>query len=234
MLDFPDIVRLLHPILAITFIFPIIGLTVTRAWQTRQRRLQVNPGKEKLPPTVGREHLDLGKLLAAGVVGLSLVGITRPILANLTTNQVWSKDPFKVAFLGLIYVATIASLVLLYKAATPLWRAVFATLTGMGVAILCFQDGVFRRDNEWYISHFYFGLIVTELMIFSLAIVPEIYRDRTLTWRKVHIALSCLALTLFLAQGITGARDLLEIPLGWQEPFVYKCDVKNKTCPTPP
>lgn len=71
-------------------------------------------------------------------------------------------------------------------------------------------------------------------MIFSLAILPEIYRDRSNRWRKVHVALNCVALLLFLGQAVTGTRDLLEIPLSWQDPFIYKCDFQNKTCPGSP
>lgn len=231
-LNAPDIVKLLHPIVAITFIFPLIGLTVARSLETRRRRLaEASDAKTKLPATVGREHLDLGKLLAAGVVGLTLLGLTRPVFNKLITDNVWTQAPFRFIFVVLIYFASIACLILLYKARTTPWRAILATLTGMGVAILSFQDGVFRRDDEWYISHFYLGLAVTQIMIFSLSIVPSIYQDRTLTWRKVHITLSILAVFLFLGQGITGARDLLEIPLSWQESAVYKCDWAKKTCP---
>jgi hypothetical protein len=46
--------------------------------------------------------------------------------------------------------------------------------------------------------------------------------------------LSCLAILLFLGQGITGTRDLLEVPLSWQEPYVQKlyeqqCEMKPCT-----
>ncbi|XTZ12458.1 MAG: DUF4079 domain-containing protein, partial [cyanobacterium endosymbiont of Rhopalodia inflata] len=51
----------------------------------------------------------------------------------------------------------------------------------------------------------------TFLMIFSLAILENIYQDCSNRWRSVHIILNCLALLLFIAQGITGIRDLLEI-----------------------
>ena len=48
-------------------------------------------------------------------------------------------------------------------------------------------------------------------MIFSLAIVKDIYKDKSNRWRNAHIILNCFALLLFMGQGITGARDLLEI-----------------------
>jgi hypothetical protein len=232
-----DIVKLLHPILAITFIFPLLGLTVARSWETRQRRLQTQQAQtdgtastSKIPAIVGREHLDYGKLLAAGVVAIGMLSLARQILSKLLETQALEKTPFQVVFLALIYVATIICLILLYKTRTPLWRGVFATLTGMGFAILAFQPGVFHRNDEWYVSHFYYGFVATQLMIFSLAIVPNIY-ERNNVWRKVHIALNSFALLLFIGQGITGSRDLLEIPLSWQSDILGKCDWGNKTCP---
>ena len=53
-----DIMALVHPALAVGVVFPIIGMAVSRAWQTRQRRIQTQEKKEKskIPPTVGREH----------------------------------------------------------------------------------------------------------------------------------------------------------------------------------
>ncbi len=71
---------------------------------------------------------------------------------------------------------------------------------------------------------------------FSLAIVQDIYQDRRNRWRTVHIVLNSIALLFFIGQGITGTRDLLEIPLSWQEGTVYKCNFDKtspdyKTCP---
>ncbi|TAG11991.1 MAG: DUF4079 domain-containing protein, partial [Oscillatoriales cyanobacterium] len=45
--------------------------------------------------------------------------------------------------------------------------------------------------------------------------------------------LNSIAVLLFLGQGMTGTRDLLEIPLSWQKPYIYSCDFPNKTCPKP-
>lgn len=239
-LNFPDIILLLHPILAITLLFPVLGLVVARAWETRQRRLTLAHGeKSSLPANAGTEHVKVGEFLTAVVVGIALLGMTRSILKTIVADQVWSKDPFQVIFIGLLYLATLACLILLYKARERVWRGTFATLTGMGLVILGFQNGVFRRDDEWYVSHFYYGLTAALLMIFALAIVQEIYRDRSQTWRRIHITLNTIALVLFVLQGVTGTRDLLEIPLSWQEPAVYSCnfDPKSpafKTCPTPP
>lgn len=48
---------------------------------------------------------------------------------------------------------------------------------------------------------------------FSWAITPEIDRDLSLRWRKIHTFLNCIALLRFLGQRVTGYRDLFEIPL---------------------
>ncbi|MBD2022311.1 DUF4079 domain-containing protein [Leptolyngbya sp. FACHB-36] len=234
-LGFEDVLRLVHPAIAVLVVFPLLGMVVRMAWQTRQRRLETaKGGKSKIPPVVGQEHLLLGRWLTGAVVGVELLGITRPLVDNIVTKQIWSTDPFKVAFIGLLYIATISSLVLLFRAQPKLWRGVFATLSGMGVVILSLQDGIYRRDEEWYASHLYSGILVTLLMIFALAIVPDIYRDRSNRWRVVHIVVNCVALLFFVGQGLTGTRDLLEIPLSWQEQHIYKCDYPNKLCPEPP
>lgn len=234
MVQINDALTLLHPAIAVFLVFPLIGIVANLALQTRQRRLQnAAGGKSKIPPVVGSEHNRLGSWLAGAVVGLALLGIAHPIFKNILTNQLWSKKPFQVLFIVLLFAATIASLIFLYKASSRFWRGVFATLTGVGLVVLGCQDGVFRRTNEWYVSHHYIGLAAAMLMIFSLAIVQDIYKDRSNRWRIAHAVLNCIALLLLIGQGITGTRDLLEIPLSWQEPYIYKCDFNNKTCPVP-
>ncbi|MEO1132783.1 MAG: DUF4079 domain-containing protein [Cyanobacteria bacterium J06639_1] len=224
-----DLLRLLHPMLAAVFVMPLIGITTYFAMQTRQRRLKTAAGeKSKIPPVVGKEHVQIGRWLTASVVGLVLVGLAHPIIKNIVRNNVWSTNSVQVIFIAAMFAFTIASLVLLYKAKQPLWRGIFATLSGGGLVVLGSQDGVFRRGYEWYVSHYYFGMTAALLMIFSLAILPDIYKSKT--WRTVHIAFNCIALLLFISQGITGVRDLLEIPLSWQEPFIYSCDFANQTC----
>lgn len=236
-LNSKDYVLLLHPAIAVTVVFPLIGMVVRMAWQTRARRLEVKAGhKSKIPPVVGQEHLQLGRWLTGAVVGIYLLGITFPILDKINTDGILAKEPQKVALIVLFYAATIASLVFLYRAEAKVWRGVFATLTGIGLVILGFQDGVYRLDKEWFISHFYYGLFAVLLMVFSLAIVRDIYQDRSHRWRNVHIVLNCIALLFFVVQGLTGTRDLLEIPPSWQESTVYQCNFDKaspayKTCP---
>ncbi len=212
-MDSSDFLALIHPVLAVVVVFPIVGMVVNLAWQTRQRRLQtVGGGKSQIAPVVGREHVQLGHWLTSTVVGVTLVALAYSIVVkSFIENQLWSKNPSQVIFIVLMFAVTIASLVFLYRARQRHWRGIFATLTGMGLVILGCQDGVFRRTNEWYWSHYYIGITAALLMVFSLAIVEDIYKDRSNRWRNFHIILNCVALLLFVGQGFTGSRDLFEI-----------------------
>jgi MFS family permease len=238
-MEIKDAILLLHPVLAVIVVFPLIGIIINRALQVRQRRLEtVASGKSKIPPAVGQEHVQLGKWLTGSVVGIVLIALVNDVFGNIIDKQVWVKSPFQVIFLGLLIAATIASLYLLYQAKQPNWRGIFATLSGVGLVVLGCQDGVYRKTDQWYISHYYYGQLAALLMIFSLAILPDIYKDKTNRWRKVHIILNCIALLLFIGQGITGTRSLLEVPLSWQEPYVQmlyeqKCDTKPCTVQAP-
>ena len=227
-----DWLRLLHPAIAVILVFPLVGITSYFAWQTRQRRLAVEAKeKSKIPPVVGVEHVQVGRWLAGAVLGLALLGLAYPIFNNIIRNDLWAEEPFQVTFIVLMFVATLVCMALLYRAQAKLWRAVFAALTTAGLIVLGCQDGVFRRSDQWQVSHYYYGMVAATLMIVSVAILPEIYRSKT--WRQTHIILNSIALLFFLGQGITGTRDLLEIPLSWQEPHIYQCDFVSQTCPEP-
>jgi drug/metabolite transporter (DMT)-like permease len=233
-MELQDTLALLHPAIAIILVFPLIGIVVNRALLTRQRRLQVADGeKSKIPPVVGSEHVAIGNWLSRSVVGVALLGMAYPIFSKMLSNDTLTKEPFRVFFALAIFLLTIASFTLLFKARVKLWRGIFATFTGMGLMILGFHPEIFRRDNEWFVSHYYYGITAALLMIFSVAIVQDIYQDKQNRWRTVHIILNCCALLLFIGQGMTGARDLLEIPLHWQEQYIYQCNFTNKTCPQP-
>jgi len=233
-MEFKDFMALLHPILAVAIVFPMLGVVLNMGWQTMQRRKQIAiDTKSKIPPVVGPEHVKAGRILSGSVVGVALLGLAYPIFEHIWSKQVWSKNSFQVIFIVLMFVATVASLVMLYRATPALWRGIFATLTGTGLVILGTQDGVYRRTNEWYWSHYYIGITAALIMVFSLAIIEDIYKDRSNRWRTIHVILNSIAVLLFLGQGMTGTRDLLEIPLNWQKPYIYTCDFTNKTCPKP-
>ncbi len=210
-----DLVSLIHPALAVILVFPIIGIVSNFAWQTRQRRLQIKDSKKsKIPPVVGREHVKLGRWLATSVVGVNLIGLAYSIVYKnfILSFKKDNLDTVQAILITLLFIATIASFIMLFRAQSKLWRGIFATLSGMGLIILGAQEGVWRLSDQWYWSHYYYGMGVSLLMIFSLAIVEDIYKDRSNRWRNAHIILNCFALLLFIGQGITGVRDLLEIP----------------------
>lgn len=228
-MDTADLLRIMHPAIAVFYVFPLIGIATYFALQTRVRRLATaNKEKTKIAPVVGQEHVKVGRWLAASVVGVALLGMVHPLVKTILKNDTWSTAPFQVIFIAAMFIFTIATLVFLFQAKAPIWRGTFATLSSMGLIVLGCQPGIFRRGYEWFVSHYYYGMVAAVLMIVSVAVLPEIYRSKA--WRRAHIALNTIALLLFIGQGITGARDLLEIPLAWQEPFIFSCDFANKTC----
>lgn len=222
-----DFLYLIHPTLAVVVVFPLIGIVVSLSWQTRQRRLQTaEKKKSKIPAVVGPEHLKVGRWLTTSVFGVTLVALGYVLISKMLAQGVWESDRFRMIFVLLMLALTPLSYVCLYRAKLKLWRGVFATLTGMGIIILGSQKEVFRRGYEWYVSHYYAGVIATLLMIFSLAIVQDIYKDRQHRWRRAHMVLNIIATLLFALQGFTGTRDIFEIalyktPPGFILPWVF-------------
>jgi Protein of unknown function (DUF4079) len=54
-----DLILLLHPVAAVIFVFPLLGVVFNRALQVRQRRL--TEGKSKIPAVAGQEHVQIGR-----------------------------------------------------------------------------------------------------------------------------------------------------------------------------
>ena len=225
-----DWLWILHPCLAVVLIYPLIGMVLRLGLQTRARRQKTNL---KLPPTVGRSHTDLGRWLAAGVVVLVLLALTVVIAAKAALADFSGGAPRAIQLM-LVLLGTLMSLVALWRSRAPGLRLAFSLITWLGVLTLGAQPEVWRlSDNPWtpafWQSHYWAGVGVTGLMLFSLGARPEILRDLRL--RRLHVTASVLATLLFVMQGITGTRDLLEIPLSWQKPAVYGCDFVLRSCP---
>ena len=225
-----DWLWILHPVLAVVLVYPLLGVVVRLAWQTRQRRL----ASVKHPVTVGSDHSDLGRWLAAAVVVIVLVALT-VVIATKTTPSEFAGGVWRAAQLLMVLAGTVASLVALLRCKTASLRLAFSLITWTGVLSLGAQPEVWRlSDNplsaDFWQSHYWAGVAVTGLMLASLAARQEILRD--LRFRRLHISASVLAALLFLAQAITGSRDLLEIPLSWQKPAVYSCDFSARSCPS--
>ena len=224
-----DWLWILHPALAIVLIYPLIGMVVRLAWKTRQRRV----AQVKHPPVVGRDHSDLGRWLAAGVVLLVLIALTVAIATKAPPAD-FSGGVGRAIQLSIVLLGTGASLVALLRSKAAALRLSFSLITWIGVLTLGAQPEVWRLSDDplspaFWQSHYWSGVAVTGLMLFSLAARPEILRDLRL--RRLHVTASVLAALLFVMQGITGTRDLLEIPLSWQKPAVYACDFDLQRCP---
>jgi len=224
-----DWLWILHPALAVVLIYPLIGMVVRLAWQTRQRRV----AQVKHPPMVGRDHSDLGRWLAAGVVLLVLIALPVAIATKAPPAD-FSGGAGRAIQLSIVLLGTGTSLVALWRSKAAALRLSFSLITWIGVLTLGAQPEVWRLSDDplssaFWQSHYWAGVAVTGLMLFSLAARPEILRDLRL--RRLHVTASMLAALLFVMQGITGTRDLLEIPLSWQKPAVYACDFDLQRCP---
>ena len=226
-----DWLWILHPTLAVVLLYPLIGMVMRLAWQTRQRRVE----KLKHPATVGRDHSELGQWLAVGVVLVVLLALTVVITTKVPLPD-FAGGLRRGTQLLVVLLGTLASLVALVQSKAPLLRLSFSLITWIGVLALGAQPEVWRlSDNPltpaFWQSHYWSGVAVTGLMLFSLGARPEILRDLRL--RRLHVTASVLAAVLFLVQGITGSRDLLEIPLSWQKPAIQTCDFNLQRCPEP-
>jgi len=226
-----DWLWILHPFLAVVLIYPLIGVVLRLGVQTRQRRL----GTARLPATTGSDHNDLGQWLALGVVLISLVALTVVIATDKPLNQ-FVGGPARLVELLLVLVGTVVCLFALWRSSSQAMRFSFAFITWAGVIGLGAQPEVFRLgDNpfkpEFWQSHYWAGVAVVGLMLFSLGAKNEILRQ--LRWRRIHVAANVLAALLFVIQGITGTRDLLEIPLHWQKPALANCDWLTHKCVAP-
>ena len=226
-----DWLWIVHPALAVVVIYPLIGMVMRLAWQTRQRRVN----KVKHPPVVGRDHSELGRWLAVAVVLIVLVALTVAVTTKVPLAQ-FAGGPVRGGQLLIVLLGTLASLIALMRCKAAKLRLSFSLITWIGVLTLGAQDEVWRQSDDplkaaFWQSHYWAGVAVTGLMLLSLGSRPEILRDLRL--RRLHVTASVLAAVLFLVQGITGSRDLLEIPLSWQKPAIYSCDFEAQKCPEP-
>ena len=231
-MELEDFFALVHPAIAVIVVFPLLGIVVNRAWLVRQRRLQIVDGeKSKIPPIVGSEHVAIGNWLSISVVGVALLGMADPIFVKFVKVNTFSAEPVRAFLVIAIFLTTIASFTFLFRIKIKTWRNLFAVLTSVGLIVLGLQPEVYRRDSEWYFSHYYYGIAAAILMIISVVITQDIYKDKQNRWRNIHIILNCFALLLFIGQGMTGSRDLLSISYSWQKEYLKSCDGKNRTCP---
>ncbi|MFM2121825.1 MAG: hypothetical protein RLZZ589_262 [Cyanobacteriota bacterium] len=228
-----DWFSLLHPVLVILFVYPVVGATVRLGILVREKRL----GITKQPAPVPREHVDHGRWLTAAVVVAVLIALLYSFASKaLEPGVAFAGGPSRLALLLLVAGGTLVALIALLRVKQPLLRASFTGLTWLGLLGLGSQPEIWRlSDNPFsgafWSSHYWSGVLLTGLLLFNLAARPEITKQ--LRWRRLHVASNVLILVLLAVQAITGSRDLLEIPLSWQKPAIYRCDFQRRTCPEP-
>ena len=230
-MDTKDWLWILHPALAVAVVYPLVGIVARLGVQTRARRVE----GAKLPPSTGRDHSDLGRWLALAVVAIVMVALA-VVIATATPWTEFRGGAGRAFQLLLVLAGSAAALAALWWAHAKVLRLAFALITWLGVLTLGAQPEVFRRsDNplqaDFWSSHYWIGVAVVGLMLFSLGARPEIQREPR--WRRIHLIASGLAGVLFVVQAISGTRDLLEIPLHWQKPALAACDWTTKVCPPP-
>jgi len=227
-----DWLWIVHPFLAVVLIYPLIGVVVRLGIQTKARRID----GVKLPPTTGRDHSAMGRWLSAGVVLLSLIALA-VVIATKVPIQQFPGGVRRILELCFVLLGTVVSLISLCQVKAKALRLGFAFITWAGVIALGSQPEVFRLgDNpfqvEFWQSHYWAGVSVVGLMLFSLGARPEILSN--LRWRRIHVAVNILAALLFVIQGLTGTRDLLQIPLHWQKSALANCNWTTLVCPPTP
>ena len=228
-----DWLALLHPVLAVLFIYPLVGATVRLGLLVREKRL----GLTQQPAKVPAEHSDHGRWLASGVVVAVLIALLYSFFSKfVAAPAAFSGGTPRLAQLLLAAAGTLASLLALWRVRRPLWRACFALLCWGGLLGLGSQNEIWRLSDDpfsgsFWASHYWAGMLLTGLLLWTTAARPEI--QRSLRLRRLHVSAAVLISLLLAVQGITGSRDLLEIPLSWQKPAIYSCDFKARRCPVP-
>lgn len=229
-----DWLALLHPVLVILFVYPVVGATIRLGILVREKRL----GITRQPDLVPVEHAAHGAWVTAGVVVAVLIALLYSLLAHgLAAGTALAGGLPRLLLLGLAATGTLASLLALLRVRRAALRASFALLCWAGLLSLGSQPEIWRlSDNPlsggFWSSHYWSGVLLSGLLLFTTAARPEIMRLPRL--RRLHLGLNLLVMVLLAVQAITGSRDLLAMPLSWQTPAILRCDPLARRCPLPP
>ncbi|MFM7435772.1 MAG: DUF4079 domain-containing protein [Vulcanococcus sp.] len=196
---------LLHPVLIILFVYPLVGATIRLGILVREKRL----GITQQPDLVPIEHADHGRWLCTGAVVVVLVAL----LWNFAKAELSLAQE-----LPLLAVAAgcLGSVLALGWVRRPALRAAFGLLAWLALLALGLQPSVWRlSDQPWdpafWQSHFWAGWLLCGLLLLSTAARPEL--QRSLAWRRLHMASGLLMALLLAVQAISGCRDLFQIAL---------------------
>ena len=205
---------LLHPVVVILFVYPVVGATIRLGILVREQRL----GITQQPALVPVEHADHGRSVTTGVVVAVLIALAWCFAAAwLDPLRGLAGGPLRLLQLALVAAAALASCLLLWRVKHPALRAVFGLLAWVALLSLGTQPEIPRlSDNpfhtDFWRSHGWSGLLLSGLLLFSMAAKPEIQASPRM--RRLHVALAFLVALLLAVQAITGSRDLLALGLG--------------------
>ena len=229
-----DWLALLHPVLVILFVYPVVGATIRLGILVREKRL----GITRQPDLVPVEHAAHGAWVTVGVVLAVWIALIYSLLAHALAVGVSQTGGLpRLLLLTLVAAGTLVALLTLLRVRRAVLRASFALLCWAGLLALGSQPEIWRlSDNPlnggFWGSHYWSGVLLTGLLLFTTAARPEIIRMPGL--RRLHLGLNLLVMLLLAVQAITGTRDLLEMPLSWQSPAILSCDPHLRSCPRPP
>lgn len=229
-----DWLALLHPVLIILFVYPVVGATIRLGILVREKRL----GITRQPDLVPVEHAAHGAWVTGGVVSAVLIALLYSFVAHAWgAGAAVSGGLPRLLLLGMVAAGTLVALLALLRVRRAALRASFSLLCWAGLLGLGSQPEIWRlSDNPlsagFWGSHYWSGVLLTGLLLFTTAARPEITRMPRL--RRLHLLLNLLVMVLLAVQAITGSRDLLQMPLSWQTPAILSCDPRARSCPTPP
>ena len=135
-----DWLWVLHPALAVVLVYPLLGMVVRLAWQTRQRRV----ARVKHPVSVGADHSGLGRWLSAAVVVLVLLALAVVIGSQAAVGI----GGVRSLQLVLAFSGTAVSLMALLRSQAAAARLTFSLTTWLGVLGLGAQPEVWRVSDN--------------------------------------------------------------------------------------
>jgi len=186
-----------------------VGATIRLGLLVRERRLGITKQLAAVPV----EHSDHGRWLTVAVVLVVLIAFVYSFLkAWFDPALAFSGGLQRLALLLLVAAGSLGSVLALAQVKRSPLRAIFALLTWAGVLGLGSEPEIWRlSDNPFsagfWGSHYWSGVLLTGLLLFSLAARPEIHSS--VRMRRLHVTCNVLVAILLAVQAISGTRDLL-------------------------
>jgi len=229
-----DWLSLLHPVLMILFVYPVVGATIRLGILVRERRL----GITRQPDLVPVEHAQHGAWVTGGVVVAVLIALLYGLLApGLAAAAGPAGGLQRLCLLLLVAGGSLVALLALLRVRRAALRASFALLCWAGLLGLGSQPEIVRLSDDplsggFWSSHYWSGLLLVGLLLFTTAARPEIIRLPRL--RRLHLALNLLVMLLLAVQAISGTRDLLAMPLHRPRSATLSLDAADHRPPLSP